>query len=84
MSHMNNVVTVQFSRENLHKEIINANAILPLMCRMQQKEIDLCQNLDMIMQYGVGLEGVDIPYATEKGIYVCNIPSENTGNAIIM
>ena len=78
---MNNVVTVQFSRENLHKEIINANAILPLMCRMQQKEIDLCQNLDMIMQYGVGLEGVDIPYATEKGIYVCNIPSENTGNA---
>ena len=35
----------------------------------------------MIIQYGVGLEGVDIPYATEKGIYVCNIPSENTGNA---
>ena len=81
MSLMNNVITVQCSRENLHKEIVNANVIVPLMCRMQQKEIDLCQNLDMIMQYGVGLEGVDIPYATEKGIYVCNIPSENTGNA---
>jgi phosphoglycerate dehydrogenase-like enzyme len=36
----------------------------------------------MIMQFGIGLEGVDIPAATRRGIYVCNIPdSQSCGNA---
>jgi lactate dehydrogenase-like 2-hydroxyacid dehydrogenase len=33
------------------------------------------------MQFGVGLEGVNIPYASEKGIMVANIPGELCGNA---
>ncbi|KAL1219878.1 D-3-phosphoglycerate dehydrogenase 1 [Cardamine amara subsp. amara] len=37
--------------------------------------------MKLIMQYGVGLEGVDIDAATKYGIKVARIPSEGTGNA---
>eukprot|EP00884_Botryococcus_braunii_P022444 jgi/Botrbrau1/8884/Bobra.0148s0004.1 len=39
-------------------------------------------HLRLILQYGVGVEGVDIPAATEQGIWVSNIPSHGTGNAL--
>jgi phosphoglycerate dehydrogenase-like enzyme len=35
----------------------------------------------MIHQFGVGLEGVDIPAATRRGIFVCNVPADVTPNA---
>jgi phosphoglycerate dehydrogenase-like enzyme len=35
----------------------------------------------LVMQFGVGLEGVDVQRATEKGIAVSNIPAQNTLNA---
>jgi phosphoglycerate dehydrogenase-like enzyme len=38
-------------------------------------------NLKMLCQWGVGLEGIDIEACTSRGIYVCNVPSGNTGNA---
>jgi len=38
-------------------------------------------NLQLIIQYGVGLEGVDIDAATRAGIVVSNIPASLTGNA---
>jgi lactate dehydrogenase-like 2-hydroxyacid dehydrogenase len=76
-----NVHTVQCSRENLHNELTDADVVLPLMCRMGPKELEIGKNIKMIMQFGVGLEGVDVPSATEKGVWVCKIPSEGTGNA---
>lgn len=76
-----NVTTVQCTREDIHKEIIDADVVLPLMCRMGAKELKLAGNLRMIMQFGVGLEGVDVPSATKSGVWVCKIPSEGTGNA---
>ncbi|ONI35841.1 hypothetical protein PRUPE_1G556800 [Prunus persica] len=39
------------------------------------------EKMKLIMQYGVGLEGVDIDSATEFGIKVARIPSHVTGNA---
>jgi phosphoglycerate dehydrogenase-like enzyme len=36
----------------------------------------------IIHQFGVGLEGVDIPAATHRGVYVANVPGhEGAGNA---
>jgi phosphoglycerate dehydrogenase-like enzyme len=35
----------------------------------------------LIHQFGVGLEGVDIAAATQRGIYVANVPGTGTGNA---
>ncbi|KAK6115525.1 hypothetical protein DH2020_007794 [Rehmannia glutinosa] len=37
--------------------------------------------MKLIMQFGVGLEGVDINAATKHGIKVARIPSDATGNA---
>lgn len=39
------------------------------------------KKMKLIMQFGVGLEGVDIDAATKHGIKVARIPSDNTGNA---
>lgn len=62
-------------------EVRNAAIIVPFMCRIGRDVLDAANELQMVMQFGVGLEGVDIEYATEKGIWVCNIPSEDCGNA---
>ncbi|XP_076953873.1 uncharacterized protein LOC143628088 [Bidens hawaiensis] len=37
--------------------------------------------MKVIMQYGVGLEGIDITAATNHGIKVARIPGKDTGNA---
>ncbi|XP_031267443.1 uncharacterized protein LOC116125866 [Pistacia vera] len=43
--------------------------------------ISRAKKMKLIMQFGVGLEGVDIDAATECGIKVARIPSDMTGNA---
>ena len=37
--------------------------------------------LKLVQQYGVGLDSVDIPAATQAGVLVANVPSVGTGNA---
>ncbi|KAL2513289.1 D-isomer specific 2-hydroxyacid dehydrogenase family protein [Abeliophyllum distichum] len=43
--------------------------------------ISRTKRMKLIMQYGVGIEGVDINAATQHGIKVARIPSDVTGNA---
>ncbi len=42
---------------------------------VDKKLIDLCPDLKIVSNSGVGYENVDIPYATEKGILVTNTPN---------
>ncbi|CAH1427191.1 unnamed protein product [Lactuca virosa] len=49
--------------------------------RLNSDLIARATRMKLIMQYGVGLEGVDIAAATNHGIKVARIPSGNTGNA---
>lgn len=49
--------------------------------RLNSDLIARATKMKLIMQYGVGLEGVDITAATNHGIKVARIPSGNTGNA---
>lgn len=39
------------------------------------------RRIKLVQQYGVGLDSVDIPAATQAGVLVANIPSAGTGNA---
>ncbi|GFP81295.1 d-3-phosphoglycerate dehydrogenase [Phtheirospermum japonicum] len=39
------------------------------------------KKMKLIMQFGVGIEGVDVSAATRHGIKVARIPSDDTGNA---
>lgn len=59
---------------------LHADVIVPLMHRL---ETDLIQRTSarLIHQWGVGLEGVDIPAADARGIAVCNVPGDITANA---
>ncbi|XP_057770525.1 uncharacterized protein LOC130990332 isoform X2 [Salvia miltiorrhiza] len=49
--------------------------------RLNLDIIARANKMKLIMQFGVGLEGVDIDAATKHGIKVARIPSDNTGNA---
>ncbi|XP_048331308.2 uncharacterized protein LOC125422894 [Ziziphus jujuba] len=43
--------------------------------------ISRAKNMKLLMQFGVGVEGIDIDAATKSGIKVGRIPSGATGNA---
>ena len=59
----------------------DADVVVPTMHRVDAAIIRATA-ASMIHQFGVGLEGVDMPAATEQGIYVANVPGhEGTGNA---
>ncbi len=60
----------------------DADVVVPTMHRVDA-EIIRGTSARMIHQFGVGLEGVDIPAATEQGVYVANVPGqEGAGNAV--
>ncbi|XAR69403.1 Hydroxypyruvate reductase [Bertholletia excelsa] len=50
--------------------------------RLTEDLISHAKRMKLIMQYGVGLEGVDINAATKHGIKVARISSGVTGNAV--
>ncbi|KAJ6848378.1 uncharacterized protein M6B38_274015 [Iris pallida] len=50
-------------------------------CRLDADLIAKAVQMKLIMQYGVGLEGVDIDAATRHNIIVARIPGSTTGNA---
>lgn len=49
--------------------------------KLDSNIISRATEMKLIMQYGVGLEGVDIDAATRHGIKVARIPGDITGNA---
>jgi phosphoglycerate dehydrogenase-like enzyme len=76
-----NVIVDQCTREELESTISDATVIVPLMSKITQKEIINAKKLKMIYQFGVGLEGVDVQFAINRGIWVCKIKSDECGNA---
>ena len=61
--------------------VADVDVLIPAMYRVDA-EIIARTSARLIHQFGVGLEGVDIPAATRRGIYVANVPGhEGTGNA---
>ncbi|RLM85276.1 hydroxypyruvate reductase-like [Panicum miliaceum] len=57
------------------------------LCVVKNRRIDSdiiakATQMKIIMQYGVGLEGVDVNAATEHRIKVARIPGNTTGNAV--
>ena len=58
-----------------------ADVLIPTMTRIDGPLMDRVGGLRLIQQWGAGLEGVDIPAATRRGIPVANVPTEGTGNA---
>jgi len=75
------IAVVESDSEKILENIHDSDVIVPLMTRISEDLLLAATNLKLIMQFGVGLEGVNISKASERGILVANIPSSNTGNA---
>ena len=67
--------------ETLRREGARADVLIPAMARVDGEFMDRVRGLRLIQQWGAGLEGVDIPAASTRGIAVANVPSAESGNA---
>ena len=67
--------------EEVVKRSAEMDVLVPAMYRVDA-EVIANTSAKLINQFGVGIEGVDIPAATQRGIYVANVPGhEGAGNA---
>jgi phosphoglycerate dehydrogenase-like enzyme len=57
------------------------DVLIPTMCRVTRETLDTGDRLRLIQQCGSGLEGVDIPAARDRNIWVANVPTDLSGNA---
>lgn len=70
------------TEDELCAEIVDYDAlIIRSGTKVTRKVIDAGKKLRLIGRAGVGVDNVDIPYATEKGILIMNTPSANTLSA---
>jgi phosphoglycerate dehydrogenase-like enzyme len=69
--------------EELWKEARKAHVAIPFMEAFPKAFFDpqTTPELRLVVQFGVGLEGVDANEATSQGIAVSNVPAEGSGNA---
>lgn len=72
------VMKTGMTEDELCKEIADYDAlIIRSGTKVTRKVIDAAKNLRVIGRAGVGVDNVDVPYATEKGILVMNTPTAN-------
>ncbi len=70
---------LEMSEEELREAIGSYDAILIRSAtKMTAELIDLAQNLKVIGRAGTGVDNVDIPAATRRGIIVANAPESNS------
>ena len=58
----------------------HAEVLIPTVTKISAAAL-ASPTLKLVQQYGAGLDSVDIPAATQAGVYVANVPSAGTGNA---
>ncbi|OIV89568.1 hypothetical protein TanjilG_19245 [Lupinus angustifolius] len=67
--------------KDVPKAIGNYHVCIVKSMRLDSDIISRAVQMQLIMQYGVGLDGVDIDAATKHRIKVARIPSDGTGNS---
>ena len=80
LQHDSLIEVVQCSSNSINQAIVDADVVIPFMEKITAQTLHLAPKLKMILQFGVGLEGVDIDAATQAGVWVCNIRSVDCCN----
>jgi len=62
----------------LKEAIADADGVLVRVAPMTREVLDAAPRLKVIGKHGVGVDNIDIPAATERGIAVCNTPEANS------
>jgi lactate dehydrogenase-like 2-hydroxyacid dehydrogenase len=69
----------QFNEDDLKRHIVDADGVLSVFTVPLSSEIlRLAQHLQIISNFGVGYNNIDLDYATARGIAVCNTPDSVT------
>ena len=71
---------IECDRRDIRERSADCAVLVPIVTPIPA-EVLRYPNLKLIQQYGVGLDIVDIPAATQAGVMVANVPSVGTGNA---
>lgn len=75
------ISVIQCASEDVKDELADADVAIPLMTALTAEIIQNAPKLKLILQFGAGVEAIDIIAATKFGIFVSNIPSAGTGNS---
>lgn len=67
--------------KDLPVEVQTAHVIVPFMARISADLMAQAPQLKLVIQFGVGIEGVDINAASDRGVIVSKIPSFDNGNS---
>ena len=72
-------VNTELTPEELAEEIVDYDAlVIRSATRVTADLIESAKNLKVVGRAGIGLDNVDIPAATQKGVVVMNTPTGNT------
>jgi D-3-phosphoglycerate dehydrogenase len=76
------VVEYRLSKEELLAIIPEYNGIIIRSETLIDKDfLDAATNMKIVGRAGSGLDNIDVPYATQKGVIVCNTPESNVMSA---
>lgn len=77
------VITTKVAQEQL-ANFITEHQIIALLVRsateVRKEVIDACPTLKLIGRGGVGMDNIDVSYATSKGIHVINTPASSSAS----
>ena len=62
------------SEEDIIAQCQDADAILDIYAPITPRILDALPKCKVLVRFGIGYDVFDVDYATEKGIYVCNVP----------
>jgi len=69
------LVIAQITEEDQLAELCkDADGVLTVRAPITRRVIEAMQHCRIIVRYGIGIDSVDIPAATERGIMVANVP----------
>jgi D-3-phosphoglycerate dehydrogenase len=66
------------TEDDLIASLAGADVLLTQYAPLTARVIDALDRCRGIVRYGVGFDTVDVPAATRRGIYVCNVPDYGT------
>ena len=76
------------NEEELIQACKEADAVIVQYCEITERVIAAMEHCKMIVKYGIGVNNIDTEAASQKGIYVCNVPDygvdEVSNHAITM
>lgn len=75
-------IITSISEDDIAREAADVDAIILRRGVVTKKVMDSAKNLKIIGRRGVGVDNVDLKYATEKGIYVTYAPGINSCSVV--